>query len=75
MNVNKSDVYDFVELISHVCPQYSFSSPGFPTEAATSHKYIAQFSSLILEGLQDFSISPRRPFVFTVLGRDEKKAN
>uniref|UniRef100_A0A8D9BJU0 1-alkyl-2-acetylglycerophosphocholine esterase n=2 Tax=Cacopsylla melanoneura TaxID=428564 RepID=A0A8D9BJU0_9HEMI len=62
--LRKLDHEKALRLQSHMVLRFLNQTTGFPKDASASDKYIAQFSSIILDGLQDFSITPRRPFTF-----------
>ncbi|KAL1465269.1 hypothetical protein WDU94_004852 [Cyamophila willieti] len=64
--LSKIDHEKALRLQNHMVIRFLNQTSGFPEDASASGKYIAKFSSIILDGLQDFSISPRRPFTFSL---------
>lgn len=68
----KLDHEKALRLQNHMTIRFLSKTIDFPSDASASEGYIAKFSDIILEGLQDFSISPRRPVSFNICPSRDK---
>ncbi|KAI5713084.1 hypothetical protein M8J75_013644 [Diaphorina citri] len=72
--LKKLDHEKALRLQNHMAIRFLNQTIGFPEDGFKSDKYIEGFKDLILDGLQDFSINPKRPFSFSI-SRLTKSAN